>query len=832
MGVNRVGPPLHVAAYEGQLIVAEFLLTNGADVGAKLENGRTPLHEAALSGHKSMVELLLNHQAKIQAVDNDGDTPLHLAAAHGYRSVVEVLLAHGAEVNAAMPYRPTPLLTAVAHDFQSVAELLLVHGADVNASTSDVRPYGGAAALTGTALDVAVSRGNQAMVELLLTNKADLTAADYSGDGPLAIAAAKGDLVIAGALLSHGADVNAKNAGKEHPGWTPLHWAVEHNQKDMVALLLKHKADPNARIENSYGEGGTGYTPLLMATARVLPDIVDLLLASNADANLRNDTRTPILNVMNNEDPVARLQMLKSLLQHGVALEARDAKGSTPLLMAAWRADRDATALLLANKANVNARDKDDNTPLLVAVKQGQLALTELLLAHQADVNAASFNGWTPLHQAAADGRKAIAELLLKAGADVNLKAGAAMNVTYNNDKGYTPLHVAVDHKQQELAELLLANKADPNARNDAGQTPLDLAKSQAQSAPGLPPGATRLLPGMALPLPMRLPGSQPLNITLQTPGAQAAGSQQESKPETMVDLLRQHGAVDDLPRLDAIEVRRGTTRVNSPFAKRAHDWSQFTLLELIAVECDFLAGSPSGDRSSGGFGDGFGSSGFAASAFFSHSMLFPFPDLAHLHIRRPAADLKSWKEQVLDLRPVLEAGDCSKDVRLEWGDVVEIPEADHPLHEKWPGFSRIELANLKKCLTRQVEIVVNGQATNITVAPKISDLEATPPMEPIIDAHTPFWLQPVLLQSKLVLTSSDLSRVKVTRRDPASGQKREWVVDCSESSPAPDFWLRDGDKIEVPEKTDGTAGEATAVSPAGPGVALPTPAPAGQQPH
>ena len=38
------------------------------------------------------------------------------------------------------------------------------------------------------------------------------------------------------------------------------------------------------------------------------------------------------------------------------------------------------------------------------------------------------------------------------------------------------------------------------------------------------------------------------------------------------------------------------------------------------------------------------------------------------------------------------------------------------------------------------------------------------------IVAHTPFWLKPVLLQSKLVLTSSDLRRVKVTRRDAASG--------------------------------------------------------------
>ena len=76
------------------------------------------------------------------------------------------------------------------------------------------------------------------------------------------------------------------------------------------------------------------------------------------------------------------------------------------------------------------------------------------------------------------------------------------------------------------------------------------------------------------------------------------------------------------------------------------------------------------------------------------------------------------------------------------------------------------------------------------------------------IRSQTPFWLLPVLMQSKLVLVSSDLSRVRVTRRDAATGEKREWVVDCSDSKFAPDFWLRDGDRIEVPEKSysSGTA--------------------------
>jgi hypothetical protein len=53
---------------------------------------------------------------------------------------------------------------------------------------------------------------------------------------------------------------------------------------------------------------------------------------------------------------------------------------------------------------------------------------------------------------------------------------------------------------------------------------------------------------------------------------------------------------------------------------------------------------------------------------------------------------------------------------------------------------------------------------------------------------------------SKLVRVSSDLSRVKVTRADPATKKTTEWTVDCTNPKDS-DLWLRDGDVIEVPEK-------------------------------
>ena len=61
-----------------------------------------------------------------------------------------------------------------------------------------------------------------------------------------------------------------------------------------------------------------------------------------------------------------------------------------------------------------------------------------------------------------------------------------------------------------------------------------------------------------------------------------------------MADLLRRHGALDDLPHLDQIGVRRTAIGFSGTvFTKSAQDWSQFTLLELLAVHYHFLASSP-----------------------------------------------------------------------------------------------------------------------------------------------------------------------------------------------------------------------------------------------
>ena len=218
--------------------------------------------------------------------------------------------------------------------------------------------------------------------------------------------------------------------------------------------------------------------------------------------------------------------------------------------------------------------------PLQEAAERGSKGIAEVLLKAGADVNAKAKDGWTPLHIAVSRKQREVAELLLANHADPNAK----------NNEGQTPLHLAVQSGQRDLAELLLANKADPNERDKAGRTPLDLAKSIGQQPPPMRRAATPRPRGQ----PCRCGAGAAPGYPGQPPSVSTTAPVQEAKPETMADLLRRHGALDDLPHFDQIGVRRTAIGASGVIlTKRDQDWSQFTLLDLLALQFGFLASSP-----------------------------------------------------------------------------------------------------------------------------------------------------------------------------------------------------------------------------------------------
>ncbi|WP_175989092.1 ankyrin repeat domain-containing protein [Bacillus sp. Marseille-Q1617] len=123
-----------------------------------------------------------------------------------------------------------------------------------------------------------------------------------------------------------------------------------------------------------------------------------------------------------------------------------------------------------------NAEDENGLIALGVAAHYGQMGIVQLLLNYGADIKSVSNSkvSYIPsnsaLHAAiAGKAPKELVEFLLIEGADIH---GI-------DSEGYTPLHVAAFEGDEDLVTLLLEFSADPDFRNDANQTPFDIAEDR-----------------------------------------------------------------------------------------------------------------------------------------------------------------------------------------------------------------------------------------------------------------------------------------------------------------------------------------------------------------
>jgi ankyrin repeat protein len=714
-------------------------------------------------------QMIQNSPDLINAPGENRLTPLARAANNGWLKVAGYLLDHGAEANAGANSIASPLYEAAGAGNRAMVELLLSRGAEVNSPS----PQGSGG--VPTPLAVAVSRGFPAVVEVLLAAKADVNVPNSDGNTPLHEALLHGQDKIARMLLAAGANPNAKN----HDGDTPLMAVPQHANANTLKLLLEAGAGPN--LTNIQGRTTLSYAAEFGSVSEL-----QLLLAARADPNGGN-LDAPLMFAINRSDLVAAECLLKAganpnfngavdgELQKpspGGGILANYHHSSTPLFFAIWTDQLAMVQLLLKYQADPNDAQTDGRSLLFSALDKPEILIALLDAGAQVDArdltsSAYIINGvsskpnWTPLIQALLENRPPeVVEILLNHGANANLpdetfgRPPLLWTMGWGNDR--VPDRAVVD--------LLLAHQTDPNLRDINGRTLLDYLKIAGHNAT----------------------------------------TQKQTALSSIAGLLRQDGALDHLPDWNHIAASRpdaGFSRVY--FTRETNDWNQFTLLDLVAVQFRFLARSPNSQEVDSD----------KAVFFGPGSQSLPFPDLSRLRIHRPAADQKSSREIPVDLVSALETGDDSNDVPLAWGDMVEIPETDHSLNEAWPGFSDQELANLRKCLTRHVSIVVKGHTNVVTLAPKMEFPGETLPVRlgsgtvfnTEISSEVPYWLGPVLLKSELVLTSSDLAHVQVTRQDPKSGKIREWMVDCTGISQNhfndPDLWLRDGDVITVPER-------------------------------
>lgn len=154
----------------------------------------------------------------------------------------------------------------------------------------------------------------------------------------------KFDIVLIEILVTHGADVNARDESNR----TPLILAAEAGQSRAVRTLLKLGADVNAAADD-------GVTALIAAAAHGANRLVlgQLLEArADVDAQTRNGA-TPLLYAAERGNPVA----VQLLLEHGANPMLASIDGVTPLMAAGRLADaeRKAKVTSLLTGGNHNA---------------------------------------------------------------------------------------------------------------------------------------------------------------------------------------------------------------------------------------------------------------------------------------------------------------------------------------------------------------------------------------------------------------------------------------------------------------------------------------------
>ncbi|AMY07977.1 ankyrin repeat protein [Luteitalea pratensis] len=204
------------------------------------------------------------------------------------------------------------------------------------------------------------------------------------------------------------------------------------------------------------------------ALDRMLADTRDKVAAWNGAGSNMN---TMTLHAAAASNDVAAI---RNLLATGAAIDARDERGRTALLVATHANTVGAARALIEAGADVNAKDDIHDSAYLYAGASGHLEILKMTLEHGADLKSTNRYGGTALIPAAERGHVDTVRTLIDAGVDVD----------HVNNLGWTALLEAVilgdgGVSHARIVQLLVKAGARVSLADRDGVTPLGHARSR-----------------------------------------------------------------------------------------------------------------------------------------------------------------------------------------------------------------------------------------------------------------------------------------------------------------------------------------------------------------
>jgi ankyrin repeat protein len=162
---------------------------------------------------------------------------------------------------------------------------------------------------------------------------------------------------------------------------------------------------------------------------------------------------------------VDNARTVAELLDKGFDPNTLNESGQVALYIAMREDSPKVAALLLASpKLNVDATNAAGETPLMMAALKGRLDWARSLLERGAKVQKP---GWSPVHYAATGPSTELLALMLDRGADINARAPDMS----------TPLMMAVRFGPEDSVKLLVKRGAEKSYINERNVTAADLAR-------------------------------------------------------------------------------------------------------------------------------------------------------------------------------------------------------------------------------------------------------------------------------------------------------------------------------------------------------------------